>query len=338
VSELIRQNCRVTYPTTEHFAERIRKNSGAQPLVYQPPEARLKVWRQAQQPDGSFTLEGEKIVAFAQNENRDLNAATAAHLAQRYQADPPHLIVHDLWLQIAAKSLAEQWHIPRALFFPGAPPNTPVDSALALVSLPKFFVRDAESFDDKFLFMGFQAGHRREFFEPWRSTRRANPLILVSSTTGLLPQVEFFRTVIPALSTSAYHVILSIGSDIDPASLGALPANFDINTQAANFEILEQADLFIGQAGQGVTLEAIYHGVPQLAIPPGPGHKNIAKRLVELGFGRSLDITEVSSDTLRRAIDSLMHDQEVRTRLNAAQALMRVDEVEQAARRLRELL
>lgn len=336
--ELIRQGCRVTYPTTEHFASRVERTSGAKVIVYEPPEARLKVWREARKADGTFSLDGDGFTDFIEDTNRQLNLETTSQLSARYNGDPPQLLVHDLWLQLAAKSLAERWCIPRVIFFPGMPLTTTIDGSLALVSVPKFFHDNVARFDDKFFFMGFPAGKRRAFFEPWSSSRRKDTMILVSSTTGLLPQVEFFRKVIEALEGCSYQVVLSIGTDIDLAGLGPLPPGFEINIHAANFELLEYADLFIGQAGQGVTLEAIYCGVPQLAIPPGPGHKAIAKRLVDLGLGRSLEVPEASCENIRSCIDSMLNDEQMRARLRAAQEIMKLDKVERAAQLVRELL
>ena len=337
VCELIRHGHRVTCPTTAEFASRIT-TCGAEPIVYQPPEARLKIWRQAQQPDGSFSLEGEGFEDFFAETNRLLNSSTASQLSTLYGDDPPDLLVHVRWLQLAAKFLAEQWDIPRVLYFPALPWKPEMDGALGLVAVPKFFFQqEADQFDDKFFFMGFTATGRKEFFQPWNSSRPANQMILVSATTGLLPQVEFFRSAIQALEDCSCQVILSTGNDVDPSLLGPLPQNFQVNTQAANFEILEHANLFVGQAGQGVTLEAIYWGVPQLVIPPAPGHKVIARRLVDLGLGRSLEVSEASVDNIRDCAGSLLGDKEMLARLQEARALMRQEEVQRAAVLLGEL-
>jgi UDP:flavonoid glycosyltransferase YjiC (YdhE family) len=338
VHELTRQGCRVTYPTTEHFASRVEKTSGAKPIIYQPPEARLKVWREARRADGTYSIEGEGFAHFMDETKRQLNLETSSQLHARYEDDPPHLLVHDVWLQPAAKSLAEQWRIPRALFFPARPRSAEIDCSLALASVPKFFYDDTASLDNRVFFMGFPASGRKAFFEPWRSSRRKEKMILASATTGLLPQTDFFKRVIEALQGCSHQVVLSIGSDVDPTELGTLPAGFEINMHAANFELLEHAHLFIGQGGQGVTLEAIYWGVPQLAIPPGPGHKSIVRRLVDLGLGSSLEVPEASCENLRACTDSMLNDEPLRRRVQAAQALMRIDEVENAARLVRKLL
>lgn len=338
-AELTRAGCRVTCPTTEHFRTKIA-SSGAQPLIYQQLDARLRIWREARQADGSFAFERPGFKEFFAHTQQQLNDDTVAKLLELYQGDPPDVLVHVEWLGAAAKTLASHWRVPRVLFVPSVSRTTEADCELTLVSLPEFFFRDGASpaASDKVFFMGFTAHGRKEFFMPWDSARRAERMILVSSTTGLLPQADFFRNAIRALADSPAQVVLSIGTDVDAQELGPLPPNFEINRHAANFEILEHADLFLGQAGQGVTLEAIYWGVPQLVIPPGPTHRAIAHRLVNLGLGYSLNVSDATPGNIRSGIERLLDDQEVTRQLADVRPLMKEDGVPHAAALLRQLL
>ena len=61
------------------------------------------------------------------------------------------------------------------------------------------------------------------------------------------------------------NVFAALGS-IDPASLKDIPANVEVGQMVPQLDILSQASVFITHAGMGGTGEAIYYGVPMIAI------------------------------------------------------------------------
>jgi len=101
-----------------------------------------------------------------------------------------------------------------------------------------------------------------------------------------------------------------------------LPENFQINRFSSNLDILEHACLFIGQGGQGSTLEALYCGVPVLLIPPTWIQDPIASRIVELGLGARL-ASDVSPSSLRQHALSVLEDNDTLIRVRQAQQSMR---------------
>jgi MGT family glycosyltransferase len=148
------------------------------------------------------------------------------------------------------------------------------------------------------------------------------PKILVSATTAV-PQPEFYKMAIAAFESLPFRVILSIGNEIDPGSLGPLPTRFEINQFSSQLEILEQASLYIGQGGVGSTLEALYCGVPVLLIPPGPGYDPVPRRIAELGLGMRLEGSAISIEELRNAAVFLLEDGETQKRAMEARKTMR---------------
>jgi MGT family glycosyltransferase len=79
-------------------------------------------------------------------------------------------------------------------------------------------------------------------------------------------------------------------------------------------DVLRHADLFITHAGMGSTMEAMYQGVPMLAVPQMAEEQANADRMVELGLGRLLNADAVTVDTLRAAVVSLLADDTIRKR------------------------
>jgi UDP:flavonoid glycosyltransferase YjiC (YdhE family) len=203
-------------------------------------------------------------------------------LKELYGHDKPDLIVHDDCLDVAGRTLARLWGIPMVRHVCQVPLLSTIgrfaEDKCLIVSVPKFFVKDVEAFDQRFSFIGFSAEGRRSFFEPWKGGDAGRKTILACPTTGLLPSTEFCSQVVDAFAKQPWRVVLSVSLACDPvceielSSLHNLPENLELNQHSSNLDILPYASLFVGQGGQGSTLEALYSGVPLILIPPTPFH------------------------------------------------------------------
>ena len=74
-------------------------------------------------------------------------------------------------------------------------------------------------------------------------------------------------------------------------------------------DMLSQASAFITHAGMGGTGEAIYYGVPMIAIPQMEEQAITARQIVKNGLGFAfLDKKQITSEALREAIVTLLND------------------------------
>ena len=320
--ELIREGYRVTYAVNNHFGPRIR-SCGAESMVYQPLDNKLKFLQEMKK--SGIEPFSEASESFWKHLHQEETENTLSQLESLYETDRPDLVVYDC-TNPAGKLLAGTLNIPAIEHSPMVITKDDgfwsYDEHLVLVSIPRFFQRNADQLDARFKFVGFIPSGRKNFFAPWKSTDPTRGTILVSATTGLLPQTDFFRTAIAAFGDSPWQVVLSIGDKIDPSALGALPRNCEINRSSSNFEVLETACLVIGQAGQGSALEALYCAVPQLLIPPSQVHDECATRIAELGLGIRLQESEATVENLTRAGVRLLEDQATRRRLQDFSTIM----------------
>ena len=72
-------------------------------------------------------------------------------------------------------------------------------------------------------------------------------------------------------------------------------------------DILSQASVFITHAGMGGTSEAIYYGVPMIAIPQMEEQAITARQIEKLGLGTAfLDKNTITSESLKTAIVKLL--------------------------------
>ncbi len=69
-----------------------------------------------------------------------------------------------------------------------------------------------------------------------------------------------------------------------------------------------QIKVFVYHCGLNGIWEAVYHGVPIVAIPFSGDQFDNAQRVVSRGMGVKLDITTLTSDELAEAIRTVIND------------------------------
>ncbi|MGA3488988.1 macrolide family glycosyltransferase [Micromonosporaceae bacterium DT55] len=159
--------------------------------------------------------------------------------------------------------------------------------------------------------------------ETWTPPAGAGPVLLVSFGTAYTAQVPVYRAVLAGFGDSRWHVVLVIGDRVDPAELGPLPANVELHRRVPQPAVLAEAAAFVTHAGMGSCMEALWFGVPTVAIPQAVDQFGNAALLAELGVGRHLPAEEVTAELLRRSVTEVAADPEVRARLRALSAEVR---------------
>lgn len=344
-SELVSRGHRVTYPTNESFAARVRE-AGATAIGFKSPEVRNAeaILQDATTDDSRFwraftSVMGPMSIVTA--------AAAVAELEGFYAANPPDLILYD-WFAFAGRILARRLGCPAmqvhahfahhdSLMRLDGVCTTPepmlafgklLDSFMStygfegsdhlghferlnIFFVPGEFQYDLDSFDSRFKFVG-ATHNRRPRAGVWKNRDECdNPLLLISEPTASTDR-EFLGLCIEAFVGSTYHVVVSKASTSPEVSPASLPRNFEINREAFNCEILPFANVMICQAGMGTTLESLYHGVPVVAVSPNPFNSEVAHRVAELGLGLHVHQRGMTPRMLKDAVDSVSSDEALR--------------------------
>jgi len=161
-------------------------------------------------------------------------------------------------------------------------------------------------FNESYKFVGPFTGLRSEA-PPFPFDEVGNePVVYISLGTVFNNKVHFYRLCIEAFADLKYRVILSVGSKIDMASLGALPNNFIVKPFVPQLQVLQRAALFITHGGMNSVSEGLYEGVPLLMIPQAADQIFIAQRVQQLGAGKMLPSAKVNAQSLRKAAEEVL--------------------------------
>ncbi|SDS99849.1 macrolide family glycosyltransferase [Microlunatus soli] len=204
-------------------------------------------------------------------------------------------------------AFAEQQGVTPPAFFDATP------EALNLVFIPKAFQPQADTFDDRFVFVGPDLGSRAD--DDWRPAESDRPLLFISLGTAFNDRPEFFRSCIEAFGGGRWQVAMAIGRATEVDDLGEIPDNFEIRPYFPQPAVLRHADVFVSHTGMNSTMEALASGVPLVAVPQMPEQQMNAQQVDDLGLGRRLDTETVTAEQLRDAVTAVADDPQLRARV-----------------------
>ncbi|WP_399143936.1 macrolide-inactivating glycosyltransferase [Streptomyces sp. MK7] len=195
--------------------------------------------------------------------------------------------------------------------------------ARSLVLIPRALQPHADRVDESvYTFVGACQGDRATQGD-WQRPAGAEKVALVSLGSTFTDQPAFYRECVQAFGElPGWHLVLQIGKQVDPAELGAVPANVEVRAWVPQLAILRKADLFVTHAGAGGSQEGLATATPMIAVPQAVDQFGNADILQDLGVARHLPMAEATAETLRATALGLVDDPEVARRLKEIQADM----------------
>lgn len=138
------------------------------------------------------------------------------------------------------------------------------------------------------------------------------PVIYVSLGTLIFGKTDFYERCMAALADYPAQVLLSAGRGSDLARFAHAPANFIVAETFPQLEILKHTDIFITPAGLNSLHEALWFGVPMVAVPQHFEQLHNALAMERGGAGVALDAEShggtVSPEDLRHAVEQVAAD------------------------------
>ena len=108
-------------------------------------------------------------------------------------------------------------------------------------------------------------------------------------------------------------VILNTGK-VHPETLGKIPENIYAYSFVPQIEVLQHADVFLTHCGMNSVNEAMSCGVPMVTMPFINDQISNAKRIIELGIGKSVRSFPSSGRQLYKTVKDVYSDKHIRKR------------------------
>jgi len=149
---------------------------------------------------------------------------------------------------------------------------------------------------------------------PDHLAERDGALIYLSLGSLGSADVGLMQRLVDLLATTEHRVIVSKGPLADEITLHDNQVGEAFLPQPA---ILPQVDLVITHGGNNTVTEAFHHGKPMVVLPLFWDQVDNAQRVEEIGFGRRLSTYAFRDEELTDAIDELLADPALASRLAA---------------------
>jgi MGT family glycosyltransferase len=155
----------------------------------------------------------------------------------------------------------------------------------------------------------------RQTEEPWEvpETLRGDGALVYLSLGSLgSGDVELMRRLVSVLADTKHRYVVSKGPRADEFDL---PDNMWGASRLPQTSIIPACDLVITHGGNNTTTEAFHFGKPMVVLPLFWDQYDNAQRVHELGLGVRLPTYDFEDDDLRDAVDGLLADGDLRTRM-----------------------
>jgi UDP:flavonoid glycosyltransferase YjiC (YdhE family) len=137
--------------------------------------------------------------------------------------------------------------------------------------------------------------------------RTGRPLVYLTFGT-VFEDFELFTTALTGLRELGVGLVVTVGPDRDPATLGPQPAHVVVERYIPQTQLLPICDLVASHAGSGTTLAALSWGIPQLCLPQRADQFLNAEAVDRAGAGLTFSPADVEVVAVERAARQLLED------------------------------
>ena len=119
---------------------------------------------------------------------------------------------------------------------------------------------------------------------------------------------DLIGRVLSGMGKLPINLIATVGDTIDPNEYGRQPRNVRIERYIPQSSVFPLCDLAISHGGSGSVIGALAHGLPLVLIPLGADQPLNGDRCTDLGVARVLDAMELTPESVRTAVSTLLED------------------------------
>jgi len=156
----------------------------------------------------------------------------------------------------------------------------------------------------------------------WLGQLPDQPTVHVTIGTVFNKRPGILEAIIAGVADEPVNLIVAIGDTRDPQEFGPQPPNVRIERWVTHSLLLPDCSLVISHAGWGITMAALFCGLPMVAVPLGADQMWNASRYASLGAGITIDHTTISPQQVNSAVTALLESREAREAAGAIRAEM----------------
>jgi len=119
-----------------------------------------------------------------------------------------------------------------------------------------------------------------------------------------------FQTALEGLAGEPVDVVMTVGTNQDPAELAPFPANARVERFIPQAELLPFCSAIVHHGGAGTTFGALAHGVPQVIIPQGADNYEHAAMCESAGTAVTLRPATLTPATLAASVRRVLSAEE----------------------------
>ncbi|RLJ72821.1 glycosyltransferase [Pedobacter alluvionis] len=140
----------------------------------------------------------------------------------------------------------------------------------------------------------------------WEAFHTSKPKILVSigTTFDHEHKKNFFAKVIDAFADEDLQVVVVS----DPALFEEWPANFTVQRQVPQLELLPHLDAVVCHGGHNTVCETLMNGLPMVVIPIAYDQSHVAGRVFRVGAGERLNFNRFKASHLKEAVNKVLQN------------------------------
>ncbi len=137
--------------------------------------------------------------------------------------------------------------------------------------------------------------------------------VLVTLGTVFNGDREAFDVCLSALASERVNVIVAVGKSQNPDSFGPQPPHVRIERYVPFSLLAHRVDALVSHGGYLTVMTFLGAGVPMLLVPLAADHPLNAMRLAKMGAAATLRRSDLSPDSVRRAVRNLLDNPQYRT-------------------------
>jgi UDP:flavonoid glycosyltransferase YjiC (YdhE family) len=169
---------------------------------------------------------------------------------------------------------------------------------------------------------------------PPETIDRSRPSVYVTFGTEFGPMAPW-SAVVEALAALDADALLTVGGQVDPASLGPLPTGVQVERWVPQRLALARSDVVVSHGGSGAMLGAAAAGLPHLALPIAADQFDNADMISRHGSGAMLEPADVEPQRIAAGILRLLsHDDSLVDAARIAAEIAAMPSLDEAAAQL----